>query len=247
IEVLSGRVPGVDPPREEIRPLVTSVEPPQRDFASRGLVELRGLNLAGVSGVLFGSARGDLLERASDRLSVRLPAVSVPGIVPITLEYEGDDDRLLSAAGGTFKFSTPPPILTDLPLPRSAPASGGDVIVLRGENFTSPPDLRVLFGTVPAAIDVASRADRILVRAPRSPFYPLGGEVPIQVFTDQGRHSATVRFEYEAVTGGNGGEEEDPAATVLGLVTTEASDLGGSPFIARSPILDGATMRICGK
>src|SRR5690606_24324421 len=55
-----------------------------------------------------------------------------------------------------------------------------------------------------------------------------------------------VQFEYEAVTGGNNGEE-DPAATVLGLVTAEAPDLGGAPFIARSPILDGATMRICGK
>lgn len=247
IEVLSGRVAGLDPPREEIRPVVSSFDPSSRDWNSRGLVELRGVNLSNVTGVLFGAQRADTLERASDHLLVRLPPVSVPGIVPVTLEF-GDhaSEPKETAAAGTFHLTTPPPVITELPLPRSSSASGGDLIAIRGENFTSPPDLRVLFGDVPAAIEASSRPDRLIVRAPRAASFPAGEEVQIEVLTDEGRHSATVPFTYEAVEAGPGGED-DPVGGALEVVTREALDAGGSELIVRGALLDDATVTVCGE
>jgi hypothetical protein len=251
-DVLSGTVPGIDPPREEQLPIVASIDPASRDWNSEGQVTFRGENLDLVVLVAFGVQPAEILERSATRIVVRLPRASVPGTVPVLLaieteEGEGEETRVVERrlVVGEFRFSAAAPVITELPLPRSSSARGGDIVVLRGQGFTSPPDLRVLFDGVPATIDPSSRVDRVVVRAPRATSFPEGGDVPIELFTDGGTRTATVSFTYEPAPDDGGGGPDPGETGDLDVLTPTSLDVGGSTLIVRGPLLDEATVSVC--
>ncbi len=179
-------VPAFSAPAEAaIRPVVSQVVPGSGPLRP-GEVVLRGTNLRGVRGVLFGARPGTVVGRpTATTVRVRPPR----GVRPATVDVRVRTAAGWSAVSRRARFTyVAPPILVRV-APRSGYFSGGTTVTLTGRYFETVS--RVTFGDQPATI-LGRRAGAVIVRTPIGVL----GAVPVIVTTRGGTARGT--FQYTA-------------------------------------------------
>ena len=142
-------------------PTVTSVVPGSGPTGGGTSVTITGTNLAGATGVRFGTASGTGVV-VSSATSVTATAPTGSGTVDVTVTTPGGTSPTSSADQFTYVVSTTPTV--SAVSPASGPVAGGTSVTITGTNFTGVT--AVDFGTAPATGVTVTSTTSITATAP---------------------------------------------------------------------------------
>ena len=164
---------GAPPPA----PTVTAVGPGNGATFGGDSVTITGTNLAGATGVQFGSVPATFFPVSATQVSAVSPPQSA-GTVDVTVTTPGGTTAI-NAPADQFIYVAPPPPLVNEVSPSSGPAVGGSTVTITGNNFTGVN--AVMFGTVAATTFIIDSGGLITAASP-----PGSGTVDVTVTNPQG-------------------------------------------------------------
>lgn len=153
-------------------PSINSLSPPSGPPAGGTVVTIRGFNFAPGATVSFGAMSSPTVDVIS---ATELTAVSPAGggTVAVTVTVAG----VTSPVTANTQFSYSSPGITQLK-PNAGPVAGGNVIQVKGYNFTSTSIVAFAATVVPLADVTFVDSTQLLVKVPKSTG-PLGVEVTV--------------------------------------------------------------------
>ena len=202
-------------------PTVGGLSPTTGPTTGGTTVTITGTNLAGATGVKFGSVVAQVQNDTSTQIVVSAPA-GVAGTVDVTVTTAGGTSASTSA--DRFTYYVPAPTVGGLS-PTTGPTTGGTTVTITGTNLAGAT--AVDFGSVAAAIQSDTAAE-ILVVAPAG----AAGTVDVTVTTAGGASATTWADQFTYYV---------PAPTVEGLNPTTGPTIGGTTVAITGTNLDGAT------
>ena len=195
-------------------PTVTSLSPNTGTTSGGTAVTINGINLAGVTTVLFGTVAATSFNVVSATQIVAIAPAVTAGNVNVTVTNAG------GSAAGAYTYSAAAPSITVLS-PVSGTTSGGTSVVITGTNFIGTT--AVTFGGVNATSFVVNSATQITaLTPPRAP-----GSATIAVVTPGG--TTTANFTFSSL----------PTATTLS--PTSGTTSGGVTVTINGTNFTGAT------
>ncbi len=173
-------------------PTVTSLSPTSGSTSGGTAVTITGTNLAGATGVDFGSVTAKINSDTDTQITATSPA-GTAGTVDVTVVTPGGTSATSSADQFTY---VAPPAVTGIS-PKSGSTSGGTSVTITGTGFTGAT--LVDFGTVAASSFTVTSATQIMATSPAGT-----GTVNVTVVA-LGGTSATSSADQFSYTEGKGG------------------------------------------
>ncbi|MGD0880213.1 MAG: IPT/TIG domain-containing protein [Acidimicrobiales bacterium] len=156
-------------------PAVTSIAPDHGPVAGGTLVEIRGTNLGGVTGVLFGTTPSASVIPGSQR---EISAYSPPGVGTVDITVTTGSVTSATVPADEFTYVTTPSIQSVRP--RAGTTLGGNRVTIAGSGFIGAT--AVSFGSVAATSFTVQSDQEILAISPAEP----AGDVNVSVTTPNG-------------------------------------------------------------
>ncbi|MFF4492069.1 Ig-like domain repeat protein [Streptomyces sp. NPDC001544] len=196
--------PDIDAPG--VRPLAapSGISPDQGPTSGGTRVTITGTRLSGATNVRFGSRSAPVFTVVNDSTIIAV-SPSGSGAVPVTVSTAGGTSVL-----GEFIYEPPPGL--QAVRPGGGPLSGGNTVVLKGENLLTASSVR--FGAGLAVPTVVSDQQLSVVVPPAA----APGTVPVTVIT-AGGVSNPVPYVYSALP------------TISGIFPASGTTAGGSVVV----------------
>lgn len=145
--------------------LVTSITPSSGTVLGNVYATVTGANfIEGTQVTIGGEAAFDVKVESSTRITLRTPP-NTPGLKDVVV-YNAYGSYTLKGAFLYYVEQSTPTIDPDGIIPNFGSAAGGDVITIKGSNFMSGPNFKVLIGGNPATNVVVKSPNEISARTP---------------------------------------------------------------------------------
>ncbi len=221
VTITFGTQPGV--------PSVTGLDPVSGSTAGGTSVVITGTDLAGATGVVFGSVPGtDVTVDSATQITVVSPAGDVG---PVDVRVTTPSGTSAVVAEGVFTYVEPEPgvpSVTGLD-PVSGSTAGGTSVVITGTDLAGATG--VVFGSVPGTDVTVDSATQITVVSPAGDV----GPVDVRVTTPSGTSAVVAEGVFTYV------EPEPGVPSVTGLDPVSGSTAGGTSVVITGTDLAGAT------
>lgn len=220
-----------------VAPVLTSLDVTSGPETAGQAVKITGTNLAGVTGVRFGTASATIINATATMVEVTAPAGT--GSVSVTVTTDGGPSN-----GLAYRF-VPLPTLTGIN-PAIGPLGGTMQVTLTGTNFTA--DSTVRFGSRILTPDSVASNGLSLTMTTLSA--TVAGSVPVAVMATGGTTAASITYRYAdapVITGLSVASGPLSGGTALDIIGRHFSGsvavtIGGTPVTGIS--VSGAEDRI---
>ena len=192
-------------------PAVTGVSPTSGPIAGGTSVTITGTNLAGATGVAFGTTAAAIVSNTATQIVVTSPAHAA-GLVDVRVTNPSGTSAVVAADQFTYVAPAPPAVTSVSP--NSGSTGGGTSVTITGTNFTGATS--VAFGTTAATI-VSNTATQIVATSPAHS----AGAVDVRVTTSGGTSSTVTADRFTYVT-------PSTPPTVTSISPTSGSTGGGT-------------------
>jgi uncharacterized protein YdaL len=205
-------------------PAVSQIAPNSGPSTGGTTVTITGANLAGATGVHFGTTAATMTLNTPTQIVVKSPA-HVGGAVDVTVTAPGGTSSIVPADVFTYLVGNRPAVSKISPT--SGPSTGGTQVTISGSNLGGATSVR--FGTVAATIS-SNSTKSIVVHSPAG----TAGTVDVTVTTAGGTSNLVTgdRFTYTT---------PPPAPAVAGIAPTSGTTAGGTSVTITGSNLNGAS------